>query len=65
MAQMNGFADYAGEQLVDATRGPRQEALGKVQLHSDGYVRERGAFFFGAHQLMTDGHTEMAQQLLH
>lgn len=75
IAQMNGFADYAGEQLVNAAidqgatslselkKGPREEALSQVQLHSDGYVRDRGAFFSGAHKLVSDGHQAMAQQL--
>jgi hypothetical protein len=76
MAQMSGFADYAGEQLVNAAveqkvssfdqlkLGPREEALSKLNSHSNSYVADRGDFLNGAYKLHSEGHGELAQQLL-
>lgn len=76
MAQMTGFADFAGEQLVaEAVKqnvgslgemkiGPREEALSKLSVHGNSYVEERADYLSGAHQLVTSGHVELAQQLL-
>lgn len=76
MAQMSGFADYAGEQLVNAaihqnvgsldqlTLGPREEALSKLGSHGNSYVADRGEFLNGAYKLHSEGHPDLAQQLL-
>ena len=76
MAQMSGFADYAGQQLFSAAVkqgveklsdlqvGPREQTLADLSAHGNDYVVDRGQYIGGVHKLTSSGLPELAQQLL-
>lgn len=76
VAQMTGFADFAGEQVAataaaqgvtsvnDLAAGPREKALLGLAAHGNGYVSDRNAFLGSVNRLVQQGHTELAGQLM-
>jgi hypothetical protein len=75
MAQMSGFADYAGQQLaaeagrqgqgsLHQAQGDREQTLQGLSEHAHGYVTDRADYLGGVHSLVMSGHTQLAQQLL-